>query len=149
MRRIRAYATALLLSAGPLLLAACQQVQPSAAAGPATPPAVVEQVADGGPARVTLSERAEQELGLQTATVDRAPDGTMTVPFGAVVYDADGASWAFTPVEPNVYQRVPITIAQVTGDRATLTSGLDAGAEVVTVGAAFLVGAEAEISGGE
>jgi hypothetical protein len=45
--------------------------------------------------------------------------------------------------------RTPVTIARVVGDQAALTAGPATGTEVVTVGAAFLVGAEAEISGGE
>jgi hypothetical protein len=148
MQRTRVYAAVLLLGAG-LTLTACQEAASSAAAPPVAPPAVVEQVADGGPAKVTLTERAEQELGLRIATVGQAADGTTTIPHGAVVYDADGSSWAFVPVDQRTYQRVPITVTQVVGDLATLTAGPVMGTEVVTVGAAFLVGAEAEISGGE
>ena len=148
MQGTRAYVAALLLGSG-LGLTACQEAASNAATPPAAPPAVVEQVADGGPAKVMLTERAEQELGLRIANVGRAADGTTTIPYAAVVYDTDGASWAFVPVDQRTYQRVPITITQVVGDQATLTTGPVVGAEVVTVGAAFLVGAEAEISGGE
>jgi hypothetical protein len=148
VHRIRAYGAALLVGAGPAL-AACQEAASGTATAPAAPPAVVERVAEGEPARVTLTERAEQELGLRTATVSEASDGSTTIPYGAVVYDADGASWAFTPVEPHTYQRIPIAITRVTADAATLAAGPPVGTEVVTVGAAFLVGAEAEISGGE
>jgi hypothetical protein len=147
VHRIRAYGAALLVGAGPAL-AACQEAA-SGGPAPAAPPAVVERVAEGEPARVTLTERAEQELGLRTATVSEAADGSTIIPYGAVVYDADGASWAFMPVEPHTYQRIPIIITRVTADAATLAAGPPVGTEVVTVGAAFLVGAEAEISGGE
>jgi hypothetical protein len=132
-------------------LTGCQTV--AAGANPtaevAAAAAVVEEVSDGGPARVTLTDRAEGELGITTGTVATGPDGTTTIPFAAVVYDADGSSWAYVRVEPRTYLREPVTLTQVVGDRATLTAGPPVGTEVVTVGAAFLVGAEAGISGGE
>jgi hypothetical protein len=140
---------ALLLAVAGLGLAGCQTVAPGvdpAAAGASA--AVVEAVADGGPAQVTLTDRAEGELGIRTGTV-AAADGTSTIPFAAVVYDADGTSWAYVRVEPRTYLRQSVAIAQVVGDRATMTAGPAVGTEVVTVGAAFLVGAEAGISGGE
>jgi hypothetical protein len=139
---------ALLLVAG-LGLAGCQAPAQGADATVGEQPAAVEPAADGGPARVTLTDRAEEELGLVTGTVAAEGDGGAMVPFGAVVYDAEGASWTFVRVEEHTYLRAPITITRVVGDRATLTSGPPAGTEVVTVGAAFLVGAEAGISGGE
>jgi len=133
------------------VLAGCQQVaaSDSGSAAGTQPAALVEPATDGGPSRVTLTPRAERELGLQRGVVTVAGDGTLAIPFGAVVYDADGGSWAFVPVDEHVYQRSPITVGRLVGDQATLLSGLRAGAEVVTVGAAFLVGAEEEISGGE
>jgi hypothetical protein len=66
-----------------------------------------------------------------------------------VVYDGGGASWAYVRVAPRTYLREPVTITRVVGDRATLTTGPPTGTQVVTVGAALLVGAEAGISGGE
>ncbi len=141
---------ALLVLAG-LGLTGCQTVASGASptAEVAASAAVVEAVEDGGPARVTLTDRAEGELGITTGTVAAGPDGRTTIPFAAVVYDADGASWAYVRVEPLTYLRQPITITEVAGDQATLTAGPPVGTEVVTVGAAFLVGAEAGISGGE
>ena len=137
-----------MLAVSALFLAGCQAPAAGSDATATAQPAVVEPAADGGPARVTLTARAEGELGLLTGAVAQG-DGEPTIPYGAVVYDADGASWAFARVDDRTYQRIPITIARVVADQATLTSGPPAGTEVVTQGAAFLVGAEAGISGGE
>jgi hypothetical protein len=149
MSMSRPYGLLALLAGTALALAGCQEAPPAGGSSVADPPAVVEPAAGGGPARVVLTGRAEQEVGLATGVVGTAPDGTATIPYAAVVYDGEGSSWAFVPVDPHTYQRVPVAVTRVVGDQATLTSGPPAGTEVVTVGAAFLVGAEAQISGGE
>src|SRR3954465_12732348 len=107
MNGIPAYGAAPLIGAGPPR-GACREAASGTGTAPAAPPAVVERVGEGQPARVTLTERAEQELGLRTAAGRGAADGATTISYGAVVYDADGASWAFPPVEPHTYQRIPI-----------------------------------------
>jgi hypothetical protein len=137
-----------LMAAAGLALAGCQEVA-SGTDVPTAAAAVVEPALDGGPSRVTLTDRAEKELGIETGVVAAPQDGTSTIPFAAVVYDDEGVSWAFVRVEPRTYLRAPVSITRVVGDHATLTAGPPAGTEVVTVGAAFLVGAEAGISGGE
>jgi hypothetical protein len=71
------------------------------------------------------------------------------VPYAAVIYDADGATWAFVELEPGVFQREPLTIVSVDGENVRLSAGPAPGTEVVTVAAAELVGVEAGISGGE
>jgi Cu/Ag efflux pump CusA len=124
---------------------AAQAEEPAQGAGVA--PAVVEAAEDGGPALLTLSAEAETRLGITTAAVDTTP--RLSVPYSAVVYDGQGAAWAFARVDERKYQRTPLTIADITGDTALLSAGPAAGTEVVTVGAAELVGVEAGISGGE
>ena len=73
------------------------------------------------------------------------------MPYAAVIYDAEGATWTFVELEPGVYQREPITIVSVDADgqNVRLSAGPAPGTEVVTVAAAELVGVEAGISGGE
>ncbi|MFP5371835.1 MAG: hypothetical protein ACLGI3_13965, partial [Actinomycetes bacterium] len=107
----------------------------------------VEPADDGGPARITLSSEAELRLGIETVAVTTTPQ--LSVPYAAVVYDGQGAAWAFARVGERQYERTPLTVADITGDTAVLSAGPAAGTEVVTVGAAELVGAEAGISGGE
>ena len=108
----------------------------------------VETPAGGGPMVVTLSEAAVERLGVRTATVSTAPDGRV-VPYGALVYEADGSAWVFVQTEPLTYQRAPMTVAAIRGDQVTFTAGPPAGTEVVTVGAAELVGVEIGIDGEE
>jgi hypothetical protein len=110
---------------------------------------VVEQVEGSDVARVTLSDRAIERLGITTVAVASAAAGQLVVPYAAVVYDPDGAAWVYTNPEPRTYVRAPVTIAAVDGERVTLSAGPAAGTPVVTVGAPELVGAEAGISGEE
>jgi hypothetical protein len=135
-----------LLAAGLAVTGCAAQAQaPAAPAG--DPPAVVEATEDGGPARLTLVAESVDRLGIETVPVTAGPQ--LAVPYAAVVYDGQGAAWAFSELEEGVYQRVPLTVTDITGDIALLSAGPAAGTEVVTVGAAELVGVEAGISGGE
>jgi hypothetical protein len=109
---------------------------------------VVEAADDGGPATLRLIEEAVQRLGVETAQV-QSRAGALTVPYAAVVYDAEGAAWAFEELEPGVYRRTALEVSGIEGDQARLTSGPEPGTRVVTVAAAELVGVEAGISGGE
>ena len=90
---------------------------------------------------------------LSASAVTAAPvtgaAGDLTMPYAAVVYDADGGTWTFVELDPGVYQRAEITIDSIDGDDAQLSSGPEPGTDVVVVGAAELVGVEAGISGGE
>ncbi|MCW2534070.1 MAG: hypothetical protein JWP62_3640, partial [Blastococcus sp.] len=147
MRTARPYGIASLFVAGTLALAGCQSAA-EAEEDLAVAPASVETAADGGPARLTLIEDAERRLGVATAPVS-GQAGALSIPYAAVLYDADGGTWTFVELEPRVYQRAPITIAGVDGGTAVLSTGPEPGAAVVTVGAAELVGVEAGISGGE
>jgi len=127
-----------------------------AQAGPADEPAATVEEADGAkPARITLSDRAVRRLSIRTEQVKVAPkasgggSGSLVVPYGALVYDADGEAWVFVSPEPRTYMRAPIKVATIKSDSVILTSGPPAGTPVVTVGAPELVGAEAGISGEE
>ena len=113
----------------------------------------VETAEEGQPARITVSEHAEQRLGLRTEPVrpltGRANGATEVISYSAVVYDADGKSWAFSAPAPRTYIRVPIQISLIAGKTVQLKSGPPVGTQVVVVGAPELVGAEAGISGEE
>ena len=113
----------------------------------------VESAGEDQPARLTVSERAEERLGLRTEPVRPLagqPNGaTEVISYSAVVYDADGESWAFSSPSPRTYIRVPIEISSITGKIVQLKSGPPVGTQVVVVGAPELVGAEAGISGEE
>jgi hypothetical protein len=113
----------------------------------------VEENGEDQPARLTVSERAEQRLGLRTEPVrpltGQAGGATEAIAYSAVVYDADGKSWTFSAPSPRTYIRVPIVISSIAGQTVQLKSGPPVGTQVVVVGAPELVGAEAGISGEE
>jgi len=106
--------------------------------------------------RVTLTAGAEQRLGVATDVVRAAaPAGTTagaaasTIPYAAVIYDSQGATWTYTSSGPHTYVRAPITVDRIDGDLAMLTAGPNVGTAVVVVGAPELLGAEMQIAGEE
>jgi Cu/Ag efflux pump CusA len=149
MRTARSYGIASLFMAAAAGLAGCQAAASGSEAEDAIAAAAsVETDSAGGPARLTITAEALERLRLETSTVQDTGGG-LVVPYAAVIYDADGATWTFVELEDGVYQRQPITIASVEGENVRLSAGPSAGTEVVTVAAAELVGVEAGISGGE
>ncbi len=96
---------------------------------------------------LTLSEKAAERLGVVTAPV-AASGSSMTIPYAAVVYDAEGATWAYINETPLVYTRAAITVEEIDGDVARLSAGPASGTPVVTTGAAELYGAEIGVGGG-
>ncbi len=131
----------------------CSEAGASKEENPETAVTVEEPAEEGQPARLTVSERAEQRLGLRTEPVrpltGQAGGATEVIAYSAVVYDEDGKSWTFSAPSPRTYIRVPIVISSITGQTVQLKSGPPVGTQVVVVGAPELVGAEAGISGEE
>jgi hypothetical protein len=108
-------------------------------------PAYVEPIEGSSLSRIILSERAAERIGLATAPVadDVSNDAPRKViPYSAVIYSPNGETWAYTSPEPLVFVREAIGIDRIEGDKAILIEGPAAGTEVVTVGAAELLGAE-------
>ena len=103
-------------------------------------PAKVEKVSGSKFARVTLTERAVERLGLETVQA-----GDMDVPYGALIYGLHGETYVYTNPEPLVYVRTSIKVDDIEGDTVYLAEGLAPGTMVVTFGAAELYGAEAGI----
>jgi len=108
--------------------------------------ATVEKIAGTDQARVTLTDKAIERIGLETVTVKDAPAGssgaTRTVSNAAVLYDPSGHTWAYVSQAHGAYVRTPIVVERVVGDQALLSDGPPSGAEVVTLGAEELYGAE-------
>jgi hypothetical protein len=108
-------------------------------------PAYVEPIDGGSLNRIVLSEKAAQRIGLATTPVaDDASNGVphKVIPYSSVIYSPNGETWAYISPEPRVFVREAILIDRIEGDKAILSEGPDAGTEVVTVGAAELLGAE-------
>jgi hypothetical protein len=99
-----------------------------------------------------LTAEAAQRIDLQTAVVRTEGEGAAErtiVPYSAIVYETDGATWVYTSTEDLSFVRDRIVVEDIEGDRAVLLEGPAAGTEVVTVGVAELFGAENGIGAGE
>jgi len=109
--------------------------------------ATVEPIEGSDVARVTLSEDAARRLDITTAPITELGGGTArtAMPYAAVLYDPNGDTWAYTNPEPLVFVRSPITVVTIEGNRAVLSAGPAAGTQVVTMGAAELLGTEYEV----
>jgi len=130
----------------------CGEAGASNEGNPETAVTVEAGADEDQPARLTVSERAEQRLGLRTEPVrplTGQPGASEVISYSAVVYDADGKPWAYSAPSPRTYIRVPIEISSIAGKTVQLKSGPPVGSQVVVVGVPELVGAEAGISGEE
>lgn len=116
-------------------------------------PARLETVPGAGVHRVVLSEAAAERIGIETAPVtarerylasaaSEAGGQSLTIPYAAVLYDAQGNTWVYTSPEPLVFVRHRVNIDFIDGGDAVLSDGPPPGTRVVTVGAAQLFGTE-------
>ena len=137
-RSTRRIAALSVLAALTVSLGACAKVPGEEESGEKA--AKVEKVGDTN--KVILVEEAAKRLGIETAEVAALPGGQESVPYSAVIYDAEGHSWVFTTGEALSYVKAPITIDRIDGDRAILTAGPPVGTEVVSQGAEELFGVE-------
>lgn len=110
----------------------------------ASEPAQVEPIKGTDLSRVTLTADAAKRLGVQTAPVRREAGGTV-VPYGAVLYDAEGQTFTYTSPESLVFVRRPISVRYIKRGQAFLSKGPPAGTAVVTVGSQELFGTEYEV----
>jgi hypothetical protein len=143
MTRHRSFLAGLALAA--LALGAC-----NSSGGPSEPKVeaiTIEEDEPSGHKILTLSEKAAERLGVATSPVAGA-GSNLSIPYAAVVYDATGKTWAYITTEPLVYQRAEITVSEIDGETAHITSGPPVGTQVVTTGAAELYGAEIGVGGG-
>jgi len=119
------------------------------------------------PGHITVSQLGAQRIGLQTTRAQAVPApppvvkttvvagvkhttaipaptpaATVIIPYSAVIYDPSGNTYAFTSTAPLTFVEVPITVDQISGNLAYLSSGPKAGAVVVSVGAEELYGVQ-------
>ena len=142
----------LAIGGGLLLLSGCAEPPAEAESGESGP-AQVEVIEGSEVSRVTLTPEAAERLGVTTTAVVEeqvaAQPGAVggaverkVIPYGALLYDNTGATWAYTTVEPLVFIRESVTIDYIEGDQVVLVDGPSTGTDVVTLGAAELFGAE-------
>ena len=95
--------------------------------------------------RVVLTAAAARRLDIHTTPVVSGVVHAVrrpAIPYSAVLYDKDGATWTYTSPKPLVFVRKDIRVAEVAGNRAILASGLKRGMRVVGIGSAELWGVE-------
>ncbi|MGB3829133.1 MAG: hypothetical protein WA962_10195 [Ornithinimicrobium sp.] len=131
---------ALVLTGAALTLGGCADESADAVSGPAA--AVKEEIPNSDLARLTLTPKAVERLGLITVEVEAGADRAITVPYGALIYDHGGDTWVYTNPEPEVFIRAAVDVERIEGDTVHLLSGPEPGTSVVTLGAAELYGAE-------
>ncbi len=104
-------------------------------------PAVVEPIDGTDLARVVLTARAVERLGIQTAEVKRNSI-ELTVPSSALWIDPAGSFWVYTNPEPLVYLRHQVVVENDDGQTALLSDGPPEGTRIVSVGVSELYGTE-------
>ncbi|MBA2632106.1 MAG: hypothetical protein H0U86_03735 [Chloroflexi bacterium] len=133
-----------------LILVACAPVDEI---HDAPAPAMVEPIPGTDRHLIRLTERAAARLAIQTATAERASSTVdlgdrLAIPYSALFYDSDGATWVYTNPEPLVFVREPVTVDSVVDDVALIAGG-EPGMTVVSVGATELYGAESGLGAGD
>jgi hypothetical protein len=141
MRHSNRWIVAVLMILISLQLVACGQTSSSTES---SPPAKVESIGQDL-SRVILTAEASKRLGIETALVSQAQVGGTSrevIPYAAVYYDLNGATWVYTNPSPLTFVRASITVDSITGNVAVLSAGPPVGTAVVTVGATELYGTE-------
>ena len=132
----------LVLAGAPL--GACSEVESAEVEG--YEPSHVETSEDGKRKLVTFTDEGARRTGLQTAVVAQR-GAHRSVPYEALLYDGQGASFVYASPKPLTYERAPVAVARIEGDDVLLEDGPATGSTVVTVGASEVYGAELEIAG--
>jgi len=126
-----------------LPLAACSQHDSQAAHG--DQPAQVDKIDGSELSRVTLTEKAAERIGLETASVrEQDLDGSMRklVPYSSLIYDPQGRTWIYTSPQARTFVRQQVEVDTIDGDWVLLVDGPPVGTEIASVGVTEIYGAE-------
>jgi hypothetical protein len=107
-------------------------------------PAKLEPIKGTDVQRVKFDAEAAERVGLKTAPIRQNGQGKI-MPYAALIYDAEGKTYAYTAPEPLTYVRQEIEIDHYDGDSVVLSDGPPTGTEVVTVGVDEVYGTEFEV----
>jgi hypothetical protein len=146
-RQLRAACAGLVLIAVGIWLSACGEASTGYDYETAShhEPAKLEPIKGTDVQRVIFDAVAAKRVGLQTAPIRQNGEGKI-MPYGALIYDAEGNAYAYTAPEPLTFVRKEIEVDRVDGDSVVLSAGPPAGTEVVTVGTAEVYGTEFEVA---
>jgi multidrug efflux pump subunit AcrA (membrane-fusion protein) len=127
-------------------LSACKEVEEESAAG--YEPAHLEAVKGKSDdfKRVKLTQEGADRTGVQTATV-RTSGSRKVVPYESLIYNDEAKTFVYTSKKALEYERVPVTVDRIEGNRVFVSKGPAAGTKIVTVGATEVYGSELEIAG--
>jgi hypothetical protein len=146
-RQLRAACAGLVLIAAGAALSACGEASSGYDYETAShhEPAKLEPIKGTDVQRVILDAEGAERAGIQTAAVRQNGQETV-IPYGALIYDAEGNAYAYTAPEPLTFVRKEIEIDRMDGDSVVLSDGPSAGTKVVTVGTALVYGTEFEVA---
>ena len=110
-------------------------------------PSDVEEIEGSDLSSVTLTEKAIERIGLQTATVIEMRHSPIrkVVPYSAIIYDPQGQTWVYISPKPRTFVRYKIDVDYIEGNNVILNEGPPVGTVIATVGVAELYGTEFEI----
>jgi hypothetical protein len=139
-RRIVGAAVALLA----LTVTACSEVEEPSSDDYA--PATVTTADPSSAPTVKFTEEAARRVDLTMTTV-AGRKGALVVEYAALIYDKQGKTWVYTAPEPLTYMRTKVVVAEIDGNRVTLSGGPPPGTKVVTQGVTEVYGAELGMAG--
>jgi hypothetical protein len=128
---------ALVAALAALAPASCSEVESETAAGYEP-----SKLVDG---RVQFTAEAAERTGIRTGLVRRA-GARVSVPYKALLYDAEGKTYVYTSPRALRYRREEVRVVRIERDRVVLSHGPALGTRVGTVGAAEVYGTELEVA---
>ena len=140
-RRIVGAAVALLA----LTVTACSEVEEPSGDDDYAPATVTTADPSSAPT-VKFTEEAARRVDLTMSTV-AGRKGALVVEYAALIYDKQGKTWVYTAPEPLTYMRTKVAVAEIDGNRVTLSDGPPPGTKVVTQGVTQVYGAELGMAG--
>jgi hypothetical protein len=145
-RQLRAACAGLVLIASVVSLSACSEASSGYDHETAShhEPAKLEPIKGTDVQRVIFDAVAAKRVGVKTTPIRQDGQGKI-MPYAALIYDADGNTYAYTAPEPLTYVRQEISIDHFDGDSVVLSDGPPVGTEVVTVGVDEVYGTEFEV----
>jgi hypothetical protein len=151
LRRILLMMVVLTLASLPSIACDSLGATPEAAQAATSGPASIEPIEGTELHRLTLSAKTAERMAIKTVRVREvqvAQSGSTAtrkvVPYASVLYGLKNDAWVYTSRQPLVYVRHRIAIDYIEGDNAVLLEGPAVDTEVVTAGAAELLGTEFE-----
>jgi hypothetical protein len=146
-RGYRAFVGAVVVASS-LMLSGCQAPAPAPHDG--EEPSHIEHIDGTDLTRVTITEKAAERIDLQTTEVfarvmPRSSSPVTCVPYSALIYTPEGATWIYISDEPRSFVREAVVVDYIDGDIAVLSSGPSVGTVVAAVGVAELYGTEFEV----